>query len=288
VFAILAGGLVAGPAAVVAGPANAAVPIALPIAVPQALSAPERVSYTVPSSNLSRKTATVDCPGGKAVVGTGWTTNPSSPELLVEDLIPTEFSVTAVVREDETGYASAWSLTVHAVCANRPPGWEIVSEFSTTTSNSVNYTTAYCPQDTVLLGGGFNQSEQAGQVVLTDLNFGGSVAGALAYEDDTGYAGNWWVGAYAICAEAPTGWEFLSSSNQTSYPTTTEVVGCSPGRMAISVGGDLDYAYGEVTLKGLKTYSYGGGDYGSAYAAEDEDGAPTAWDLIGEIICVSV
>ncbi|HEU5110234.1 MAG TPA: hypothetical protein VFT95_16965 [Micromonosporaceae bacterium] len=47
--------------------------------------------------------------------------------MLVEDLVPTEYDVAAVVREEKSGYASAWSLTVYAVCAYRPPGWEIVS-----------------------------------------------------------------------------------------------------------------------------------------------------------------
>src|SRR5688500_12543651 len=86
-LAVLAGGLAAPAAApAVAGPGPAA-PIAQP-PIAQPLASPERVSYTVPSSNVSRKIAPVDCPNGKTVIGTGWSTNPSSPELLVEDLIP--------------------------------------------------------------------------------------------------------------------------------------------------------------------------------------------------------
>jgi hypothetical protein len=284
-LAVLAGGLAA-PAAAPAATVQISAPAAAsPLAQP--LASPERVSYTVPSSNVTRKIAPVDCPNGKTVIGTGWTTNPSSPELLVEDLIPTEYGVTAIVREDETGYASSWSLTVHAVCAYRPPGWTIEYAYSTTTSNPVNLAPVDCPLGTVLLGGGFELSEQAGHIVLTDLNFGGSGATALAYEDDTGYAGTWWVLTYAICAEEPVGWEFVGSSNQTAYPTTTESSGCTAGKMAVSVGADLDYAYGEVTLKGLKTFTYAGADSGTAYAAEDEDGTTSSWDLIAEVVCAS-
>lgn len=269
--------------------AVAAAPVAAVAATPHPLAALERVSYATSSSGVSRRVATVDCPSGKVVVGAGWTTNPSSNELLVEDLIPSQSSVTAVVREDETGYASNWSLTVHAVCAHQPPGWTIVSAYSATNSASPKWASPSCPSNTVLLGGGFSQSDQTGQVVQTDLNFGSGGVTSLAYEDDTGHPGTWWVGGHAICAEPPIGWEFLGSSNQTAYPTTSEFTGCSQaaGKMAISVGGDLDFAYGEVVLKGLKTFSYGGADYGVAYAAEDEDGAPTAWDLIAEVICVS-
>jgi len=257
-------------------------------ATPQQLIGAERVSYTGASSALARKSATVDCPNGKVVVGAGWTTNPSSPELLVEDLIPAADSVTAVVREDETGYSSDWSLTVHAVCAVRPPGWTIVPNLSGVDSSIYKQVIVDCPPDTVLLGGGFTQSDQTGQVVLTDLNFGSTAVSVIAYEDDTGTALLWSIFGHAICADEPLGWEWIPSTNQTTYPTTSEVSSCPAGKMAISVGGDLDYAYGEVTLKGLKTFSYGGSDYGMALAAEDEDGAPTAWDLIAEVVCVSV
>jgi hypothetical protein len=257
-------------------------------ATPQLLVDPERVSYTGASSALARKSASVDCPAGKVVVGAGWTTYPSSSELLVEDLIPAAYSVTAVVREDETGYGSNWSLTVHAVCAVRPPGWTIVPYLSVVDSNIYKQIVVDCPPDTVLLGGGFTQSDQTGQVVLTDLNFGSTAVSVIAYEDDTGTALLWALSGHAICADEPLGWEWIPSTNQTTYPTTSELSACPAGKMAISVGGDLDYAYGEVTLKGLKTFSYGGTDYGMALAAEDEDGAPTAWDLIAEVVCVSV
>ncbi len=101
---------------------------------------------------------------------------------------------------------------------------------------------------------------------------------------EDGYDDEWWIRAYAICADPPIGWELISSSNQTSYPTTTEASPCSAGRTAISAGADLNGAYGEVVLK--SSHHHVPGEYGSATASEDETGAPDSWELTTDVICV--
>jgi hypothetical protein len=53
-----------------------------------------------------------------------------------------------------------------------------------------------------------------GEVVLqqTAALFTGLRARAQAQEDGTGYAGQWWLGAYAICANTPSGYEVVTAA----------------------------------------------------------------------------
>jgi hypothetical protein len=126
-----------------------------------------------------------------------------------------------------------------------------------------------------------------GQAVVTDIDLTLTGARVSAYEHEDGYDDDWWIKVYAICADPPSGWELQSSDNQTSYPTTSEIAGCTAGRTAISAGADLNGAHGEVVLKSLKTFAYGGGDYGMVTASEDVTGTPDDWELVTDVICVT-
>ncbi|MDG4834498.1 hypothetical protein O7627_35100 [Solwaraspora sp. WMMD1047] len=276
VLVLAAGSLAAG----ITEPASASV-------VRQPLTGLELVSYTtVSNSDPWFKFASKTCPNNKTVVGTGWSTNPSTSQLRLQFLKPYEHSVTAQVFEAYSGYDSPWSLTVYAMCADRPPGWSLTS--TTDTTDSDDYHSAYvdCPGTTVPLAGGVEHMVPHGQAVVTDIDIDLTGVRASAYEHEDGYDDDWWVRAYAICADPPTGWELRSSSNQTAYPTTSETVGCSANRTAIGAGADLNGAYGEVVLKSLKTFAYGGGEYAMATASEDATGAPDTWTFTTDVICV--
>lgn len=157
-----------------------------------------------------------------------------------------------------------------------------------TTTDSDDYHSAYvdCPGSTVPLAAGVEHMVPHGQAVVTDIDPDLTGVRVSAYEHEDGYADDWWIRAHAVCADPPIGWELQSSSNQTSYPTTTELAGCSAGRTAISAGADLNGAYGEVVLKSLKTFAYGDGEYAIATAGEDETGAPDTWAFTTDVICV--
>ena len=272
---LAAGSLTAG----VAQPAAATV-------VRQPLTGLEQVSYTTASnSDPWVKLASVTCPDNKTVVGTGWSTNPSTAQLRLQFLVPRERSVVAQVYEDYSGYSSPWSLTVYAMCADRPAGWSLSSHKVSTPSEEYHTARTDCPAGDVPLGLGVEHMVPHGQVVVTDINPDLTGVHVAAYEHEDGYDDDWWIRAYAICADPPTGWELTSSSNQTSYPSTSEYTACSADRTAIGAGADLDGAYGEVVLKSLRTVAYQG-QYGAATASEDETGAPDTWELTTDAICV--
>jgi hypothetical protein len=262
---------------------------ATPVVVRAALTGVVQVSHTTAlNSDPWVKLASVTCPDNKTVVGTGWSTYPSTTELRLQFLIPYEHSVLAQVYEDFSGYSPSWSLTVYAMCADRPSGWSLVSHTSSTfTDPSYHTARAYCPDGDVPLGAGVEHMVPHGQVVITDIDPDLDSVHVSAYESEDGYDDDWWIRAYAICAHAPVGWELLSSGNQTSYPTTSEYTACSAGRTAISAGADLNGAYGEVVLKSLTTFVYQG-QYGAATASEDSTGAPDTWALTAHVICVEL
>jgi hypothetical protein len=272
---LVAGSLTAG----VAQPAAAS-------AVRQPLTGLVSVSDTTDYDDDRIKLASITCPNNKTVVGTGWSTNPASGQLRLQFLIPNEHSVIAQVHEDYTYYSSPWSLTVYAMCADRPSGWYLTNHRASTHSDSYHTARATCSGGTVPLGVGVEQSTGQGQIVVTDINpdFTGVSVAAYEYEDGTNT--DWWIRAYAICADPPTGWQLLSSSNQTSYPRTSEFTTCSAGRTALSAGVDLNGAHGEVALTALRPGSYQDDQFGLADANEDETGTPDDWTLTGDVICV--
>jgi hypothetical protein len=255
--------------------------------VRQPLTGLELVSYTNDDDGVSWvKLASKTCPNNKTVVGAGWSTNPSTTELRLQFLKLYEHSVTAQVYEDYSGYDPDWSLTVYAMCADRPSGWSLQSDTDTEDSDDYHSEDVDCPGDTKPLAAGVEHLVPHGQAVITDIDLTLTGARVSAYEHEDGYDDDWWIKVYAICADPPIGWELQSSDNQTSYPTTTEITGCTAGRTAISAGADLNGAHGEVVLKNLKTFAYGGGEYGMATASEDATGTPDDWELITDVICV--
>ncbi len=274
---LAAGSLTAG----VAQPAAATV-------VRQPLTGLEQVSdNSVSDGDSWVRLASVTCPNDKTVVGTGWSTSPSTAQLRLQFLVPSRRSVLAQAYEDHSGYSGSWSLTVYAMCADRPSGWSLSSHQVSVQSDDDDHLSARaaCPAGDVPLGVGVEHMVPHGQVVVTDVDPDLTGVRVAAYEHEDGYDDHWWIRAYAICADPPTGWELTSSSNQTSYPSTTEASPCSADRTAIGAGADLDGAYGEVVLKSLRTIIYQG-QYGSATASEDETGAPDTWDLTTDAICV--
>jgi hypothetical protein len=266
--------------ALVAEPASAVVVTA------EYLEGVERFSLSTSTDYVERKELTVACPEDKVVVGAGWSTSPSSGELLVEDLIPTENNVTAVVREDADGYGVEWRLTVNVVCAFEPPDYSIEKAIGLYNSNSSNLTQVDCPDETVALGLGFSITDESGTVVLNAADHASGPVTVSAYEHGT-FTDSWWIDAFAICAAPPIGWQVLDSSNQTTYPHTYESTGCYAGQTAISTGAYLIFAVGQVSISSLKTYTYFDGDSAAASANEDDNGTENDWDLYTEAVCVN-
>lgn len=110
--------------------------------------------------------------------------------------------VTATAVEDPTGFSDDWSMDALAICANPPPGLELVTTEGDPDSDRTAGVTATCPAGKNLLGTGADINGGSGQVSLDDVRPNDSLrtTTVTAIEDETGFAGDWSVNAHAICA----------------------------------------------------------------------------------------
>jgi hypothetical protein len=152
----------------------------------------------------SSKTLTVTCPAGKRVVGAAGEIFNGLGQVVLEDVRPSAdlTSATVFAHTDETGTFNSWSLTARAICANPPPGLQLVSSTSLLDSGSTKGATAVCPAPKNALSEAFEINSPNGQVQLRNLNVDNLLTAATAngIEDVTGNASNWSITAYAICA----------------------------------------------------------------------------------------
>jgi len=232
-----------------------------------------------------RKTALAECTGSKVVIGVGWSISGGLDDILIEDAIPYSDSVLVVANADETGHPDDWSVTAKAICADAPPGWQIVSDSITSTSNKTPI--AFCPDDKFVIGVGFDLAGATGQMLMTDLNPSLDSVSVTAYPDDTGTANlNWTARSYAVCAYEINGLQIVASSNQTAHPRTVEAAVCPAGKVAIGAGAWFSLGEGNLNLAALTVFAFGGSQIGQATGHEDEDGTSANWDLTTETLCV--
>jgi hypothetical protein len=148
----------------------------------------------------STKSVTVTCPPGKRVIGAGGTV---TPQVVLDDVRPNASltSVTAAGYEDEAGDPLDWLIHADAVCANPPPGLELVSAASPVDSSNKRIN-ASCPVGKNLLGTGAEIDGGLGQVVLDHVtpDAGLRTATVTGLEDETGHTAAWSLRSYAICA----------------------------------------------------------------------------------------
>ena len=164
----------------------------------------EQVIGVSPFDNSSPKSATASCPAGKRVVGAGGSIGGGEDQVALQFTPnPALTSVTASGFEDETGKEENWAVFAVAFCANPPPGLQRVSGTSEFHSEGeVKAVSARCPAGKNLLGTGAEMPGGGGQVVLDDVLPNALLTSVLAtaVEDQNGFAGDWRVTAYAICA----------------------------------------------------------------------------------------
>jgi hypothetical protein len=164
----------------------------------------EVVSNSSPTDSFS-KNVTATCPAGTKLVGAGGELTNGAWQVALDEVLPfpaVPFAVRATGVEDENGYASNWTVTVHAICANPPPGLELVTAQSDPDSDFSASVPATCPSGKNLLGTGADIVAGFGQVVLDDVRPNAALTRntVTAVEDETGLASDWTVIAHAICA----------------------------------------------------------------------------------------
>jgi hypothetical protein len=111
-------------------------------------------------------------------------------------------SVTARMIENEFGLTGPWDLTAMAICATPPAGLERVVTTSEPDSDPASVT-ATCPAGKNVVGLGGQTNGGSGQVLLDDLRPTAGLTGVTVtgLEDSSGFASDWTLTSYAICAD---------------------------------------------------------------------------------------
>lgn len=268
------------------------------------LSGLQKVQSPVVTNSVSPKEARVACPGGKKVVGGGgWVYQQSSganPERLALTRLEPSDDVfesgspggadgyIAAAAETSPGTAGSWWVQAYAICADASsvPGWEMETAFSPTASEPVQRVTSGCDAaDTHkrALGTGariaaFTQGEVVLQVSRTDAL--GGLTRAQAHEDANGYGGTWWLGAYTICANTPTGHAVATgrSVQEGSEAEKFASATCPANTQLLSAGGAItEVAPGHVSLQ--QVYPFSGLRRMETSAVENTPYTPS-WDFI--------
>jgi hypothetical protein len=151
--------------------------------------------------------ATAFCPddqflsgGGGAIIGGGGDVTLTS---IVPDL--TTASVT-VKGHDNPGGSPAYTVVAQAICVPGlpPPNYQLVQNASGALAETSKNVVATCPDDTSLLGTGFDVRGASGRAFLRwsvpDFNLTSHTVIANAAG---GFAGAWQAISYAICATPP-------------------------------------------------------------------------------------
>lgn len=144
------------------------------------------------------------CPAGtRATAVSGGVLN-GKGNVFLDDLRIAEdlSSVLVTAIEDQNGYAGDWQVGARATCVSPLPGMHRVAVSSSTDSRRTKTATASCPFPARPYGAGGEIVGGAGEVRMLGVGARpGWMSEIVATEDEDGYAGNWSVTAYVVCAQ---------------------------------------------------------------------------------------
>lgn len=164
------------------------------------------------------------------------------------------------------------------------PGLQVVSAVTVANSSSPKNVVATCPAGKRVVGTGVYIDGVDGQVVLDDFVPGASTVMVTAYEDQDGTDANWWLRAFAVCADPLPGLEIVTATSASnSLPSKATSATCSSGRRSLGGGAVITGGTGQVVLDTVLPNS--GDTYARAY--EDADGTTANWSLTTYAICAN-
>jgi hypothetical protein len=137
----------------------------------------------------------------------------------------------------------------------------------------------------VLGGGAWVIQPTAGHVGITMMQAepGGTYLQAEAHEDAGGYAGDWNVTAFAVCAPKPAGYKISTRSTFGASWTEVAQAYCISPQQVIGSGGSVTrWPAGHVML--TQTEQWGGERYVSAAAVENT-ATSDDWSVTAQAIC---
>jgi hypothetical protein len=247
----------------------------------------------------AKKTATSYCPDGWRAVGGGGsihTTDSAHPRrdlvlVQMEPVHPLSGRDYYIVTGEEAGDAvhGDWYVRAIARCAEPVPGQHTV--MASTSLDSADYQTAKatCPNGERVLGGGaWIVLPTAGHVGLTEMkaNPSGTLLYGQANEDHGGYAGDWNVSAFAICAPEPAGYHVVTrevpGGSGGGWTQLAQAYCIFPEQVYGSGGAVTAWAAGDVMLTSAE--QWGGERYVSAVGVENTSTSDD-WSTIAQAIC---
>lgn len=254
-----------------------------------------RVTKTSVYDSSTTKVATAQCPAGTMVIGGGGyipTIRPPARtgELFITALRPlvslfgTGFQVRAT--EDDTGFNDIWRLVAVAECAPAPPGLGYGWHTSTSSSAASRSAAVKCSPGKRVIGTG-GVVNGGGRHVVLEASFATpdalTHAVALAHEDETGYAGNWSVTAWSICADPLPGLERVVDTGP--YAPGWTHAECPANKRQFSVGALLSGGAGQARLDAA--YPTDDDPFASNVVSgrEDETGYAYPWSVTAIAVC---
>lgn len=239
------------------------------------------------------KTTIVECPAGTTTLGGGYfVSGGAGGRITIARAYvqsgdgPGRYLVTATEAID--GNPGAWKLYVYATCATAPAGLTYVTGSSVNNSESGKNATATCPAGKKIISAGVRVTGGAGQVNVDDVVPTGNLtmAAVTAYEDSTGFAGDWFVTAHAVCANPLPGLTLAMADTKPADSVNDSVgVTCPPGTKLVSVGGAVTGGLGHVLYAGL----YPSADLTSAalLTVEQTGGYASTWYSRVHAVCAT-
>jgi hypothetical protein len=232
----------------------AAVGIGLTLLAAQLVAAAPAAATTIPPGSVQvvsklspftsdNKSVRADCPAGMRAIGGGGLTAGGADVIIsaarpISDATGDGFTVTA--QEDQVGVAGTWSVQVFAYCATPPPGYQVVASAPVQLSSPIFGLAEGCPAGKFAIGAGGEITGGAGQVdlgLLPSVDANGQANGteALAKEDLDGFAGNYAITSYVICASQSAAGDFQVVRANSAFDTALGkqvTVACTNGLRA--------------------------------------------------------
>jgi hypothetical protein len=151
----------------------------------------------------NQRVAVVACPAGKKLLGAGSQIFNGDGLLALQRVVPRSDLATVTVAASETlsDAPNDWRLIGWALCADPPPGLQLVARTTVADSEELQVVSATCPAGKHLTGVGGQVTPATGGVLLDDLRPNAALTSVTVtgLEAGDGWSSDWTASAYAIC-----------------------------------------------------------------------------------------
>jgi hypothetical protein len=246
----------------------------------------------------AKKTAISYCPPGERVIGGGGDLEYDDQMHARRDLVLTQmepvhplsgpdYYIVSGEEEGDKAHGDWWVRSI-ARCAQPVPGQHIVMASTTLSSPAYGSQAAKptCPHGEKVLGGGaWIVLPTAGHIGITEMDASatGDLVYAQANEDASGYAGDWNVTGFAVCAPQPDGYQVATKETPGDSWTEVAQAYCIYPKQVLGSGGRVTpWAAGDVMLTAAEPW---GGERVVTATAVESTATSSTWSIRSQAIC---